>query len=200
MGEYAVYNNERVKIGTCEDMLYLRADQRRQVWAQPGNVDPIRDVNEIRFRFPWPDEDHIAPGGFDDPFRRLRVELKAPLGLEHHSVQFRAEQQGYLVSLPCPERPGAGKDASSYNVHRNGFAGATFLVQQRFHEGRLVAVFECVCGLRWRAPDLADAADAITGLLDQADDYERREDVTRAAWLRTVAHRIRDGYGEDDDQ
>ena len=31
MGEYANYMGERVKIGTCEDMLYLRWDQRHLV-------------------------------------------------------------------------------------------------------------------------------------------------------------------------
>ncbi len=27
MGEYAIYRGERIKIGTCEDMYYLRPDQ-----------------------------------------------------------------------------------------------------------------------------------------------------------------------------
>src|SRR5437016_4579142 len=62
MGEYAQYGGQDVKIGTCEDMYYLRYDQRWQVQALDGNVNPVLDVAHLRFRFPWPDEDTIPPG------------------------------------------------------------------------------------------------------------------------------------------
>lgn len=68
-----MYRGERRKIGTCEDMLYLRFDQRYLVKAKPGNVDPARDVKELRFRFPFPDEDSIQPGDFDEPDRSIEV-------------------------------------------------------------------------------------------------------------------------------
>jgi hypothetical protein len=54
MGEYALYKGQQIKIGTCETMYYLRADQAHLVTPLPGNVDPIKDADEIRFRFPSP--------------------------------------------------------------------------------------------------------------------------------------------------
>lgn len=192
MGEYANLKGtgERVKIGTCEDMLYLRYDQRNQVWAQHGNVDLVRHVDGIRFRFPWPDEDSVRPGSFDDPFRRLSVDLDAPEGFEHGMVQFVAQREGYNVCLPCPEGSSIlnPDGASVLRVHRNGFAGRTFLVQQAIRNGALVGIFQCVCGRAWNAPTLEDAAPAIAGLREQAERQKR-------PFLATVADRLEDGYG-----
>lgn len=213
MGEYAklVGTGEEVKIGTCEDMLYLRADQRHLVWPQYGNVNPqsAEDQKSIRFRFPWPDEDGIAPGGFDNPFRKLAVHQPPPEHVTHNLIQFRAAQ-GYNISLPCPEgNPGAvrydwGDEPIVAAVHRNGFAGATFLTQQAFRGGNLVPVFECVCGARWAAWDLADIAEAIEDLAKRAreadrlrrldPEYKRIGEDPRATWLRQIAMRIGAGY------
>ena len=44
MGEYAKYNNQEIKIGTCETMYYLRYEDRHKVKALKGNVDPVRDA------------------------------------------------------------------------------------------------------------------------------------------------------------
>lgn len=208
MGEYAklIGSGEEVKIGTCEDMLYLRADQRHRVWPQSGSVDPARDAAELRFRFPWPDEDNIGPGGFDDPFRKLRVDIAPPEGFEHGIVQFVASAAGYNVSLPCPEGP----SEHGLHVHRNGFAGASFLCQQRLIDGVLMAVFECACGRKWRAPTLVDAEPACTELLARAERQETLYDgkpnpvrplgaatielTTHGKFLVEVARRIREGY------
>jgi hypothetical protein len=58
MGEYARYNGSDIKIGTCEDMYYLRADQAHLVTAPvDGMLDPIKYAAQIRFRFPFPEED-----------------------------------------------------------------------------------------------------------------------------------------------
>lgn len=155
MGELALYKGERIKIGTCEDMYYLRFDQRHQVIALPGNVDPVKDAGELRFRFPWPDEDHIEPGGgfHDNGFgRAIRVEGLSPSpDVEHYSVQFSA-QNGYLVSLPCPE---SGKVIPGVRIHRNGYGGAVHLSSQRFRPGiGLVPVLRCGgCGTMWREED-----------------------------------------------
>jgi hypothetical protein len=55
MGEYATYNGENIKLGTCESMYYLRADQRHL-------ISGYRFDGGDRFRFPFPDEDDIEPG------------------------------------------------------------------------------------------------------------------------------------------
>lgn len=164
MGEYAKYMGQEIKIGTCEDMYYLRYDQRHSVSAITGSVDPRGpQALGIRFRFPWPDEDHIHPGSFDAYNRALTIYgLDMPEGVDHYRVQFRADA-GYLVSIPCPE----GKDHShGLKIARNGFAGAVRLVQQKLlANGRVVPVLQCGgCGAAWRVEEpeeiiqIADAA------------------------------------------
>lgn len=195
MGEYAMRGQERVKIGTCEDMLYLRADQRHAVYALSGNVDPVRDAAHLRFRFPWPTEDDVAPGAFEDPFYGISFHtVSVPDGVEHGNVQFCA-QVGYLVSLPCPESP-EGK-ASPLKVHRNGFQGAVKLVQQRLIDGKLVAICECGgCRTKYRLETLEDAQPLIDECLKQAAQWraEYRPDEHRARWYEEIAARIRAGY------
>ena len=174
MGEYATRRDtgERVKIGTCESMYYLRADQVRDVIAESGNVDPIADAAGIRFRFPFPDEDNVAPGNFDEYGRGLMIRgLAAPTGegWGHYSIQFKdTSGTGYLVSLPCPE---SGDDSHGLRVHRNGFVGAVSLVQQVWHDGLLVPVLQCRCGMAWRLRTKHDAAPLCDALLAMHDDY-----------------------------
>ena len=200
MGEYAQYNGEEIKIGTCEDMLYLRADQAHLVKPLPGNVDPVRDRDGIRFRFPFPDEDGKAPGDFDDCDRGQTLwGVKVPEGVDHYTVQFKASN-GYLVSLPCPEGP--QPEGQPYKIHRNGYGGSVKLVQQRYWEGRLVAVCQCKgCGAAYRLPDLEDAQPIIDELHREADRESRTAQQNDtpgneaiAQRLRTIADRVAAGY------
>jgi len=105
MGEYALYHNTCIKLGTCEDMQYLRADQAQLVTVLPGNVDPVREGEQIRFRFPFPDEDDVEPGAFTDPERSLTLnDVRPPEDLSHRPVRFTSEA-GYTTWLACPQGP-----------------------------------------------------------------------------------------------
>jgi hypothetical protein len=199
MGEYAVRRSdgERVKIGTCEQMYYLRADQIGDVDAEEGSVDPERHGREgsIRFRFPWPDEDGAAPGTFEDYSRSLVIPGYAPpteLADSHYPVQFTAKP-GYVCSLPCPE---SGNVPSGLRVNRNGFRGAARLVSQRYIDsGALVPVLQCACGMQWRVEDWRKGrriAAAIIGEAQRCERQTQREDA--GAFYRTVAERIMAGY------
>src|SRR5260221_7419635 len=135
MGEYARYNGQEVKIGTCENMYYLRADQARKVTPLPNSVDPVKDAASIRFRFPFPDEDSFEPGSgkFHDANYNRSVAIsgvEVPEGVEHSTIQF-SSGHGYLVSLPCPE----STEGKGFTFHHNGFAGAAHIVQQRCIDG-----------------------------------------------------------------
>jgi hypothetical protein len=194
MGEYARHNGERIKIGTCEDMYYLRADQARIVIPERGNVDPIADAAGIRFRFPFPDEDSKRPGDFDDHDRGIALYgLAVPEGVDHGHVQF-VSSRGFNVCLPCPESP-EGK-AFPHTIHRNGYPGPVRIVQQRVWEGHLALVLECGgCAHRWRCPELSDAGDVVTVLLDQAERTRRQDERdSRADWYQEIAARIVKGY------
>jgi hypothetical protein len=203
MGEYALYNGKRIKIGTCEDMYYLRADQTRQVYAQQGNVNPSssRDQKEIRFRFPWPDEDHIQPGAFENFGRAVAVYgVELPESIEHDNVQFSA-QAGYLISLPCPEGPEALKNLT---VHRNGFAGNFKIRQQAYRNGNLALIGSCGgCGAPFNLPTWKDAEPVVVACRAEADKALRiwissteQGDKPRAKWWDAIADRIAAGYPE----
>lgn len=209
MGEYAKFRGESVKIGTCEDMYYLRHDQRHQVEAEPGNVHPVRQATEIRFRFPFPDEDYIEPGAFDPYGRGVAVHgLQPPEGVEHYSVQFRADA-GYLLSLPCPESFPREANSSTLvnglNVVRNGFSGQVKIVQQRqLPDGTLAVVCQCGgCGAKWRLSTWEEAEPLVVALRSEADREARRfaptpegkEGNERAArFWHQMADRVTAGY------
>lgn len=91
MGEYALYEGQRIKIGTCEDMYYLRWDQAHLVKPLRGNADPFEDCEELRFRFPFPDEDDRAPGAFDDFDRGLFIPgIAVPSEVSHYGGECAA--------------------------------------------------------------------------------------------------------------
>lgn len=190
MGEYATYRNEQIKIGTCEELYYLRAEQWPLVIADLGGCDEATYLKESRFRFPWPDEDDIEPGCFKDHDRSCLLRgLTAPEEIKtgHSSVQFSAPG-GYLCSLPCPE---SGTKLDGVTVHRNGFPGAVHLYAQRWWNGLLVGVLGCsACGARWRLETLADAEPAAVALRSEAD----RLGASQAGWYHTVADRLLAGY------
>ena len=157
MGEYAMYGGERTKIGTCEDLYYLRYDQRHSVQPLEGNINPASEDEQktIRFRFPFPDEDDATPGSFENYNRYVPVDgIKPPADLDHHSVQFTS-QVGYLVSIPCPE----GSAKTEFRVHKNGWRGDVLLTQQAIRGGVLAPIFMCGgCGAKWSEPDAAKVA------------------------------------------
>lgn len=208
MGEYATRKSdgEHVKIGTCEDMFYLRADQVGQIQRESGSLDPADPDTQtvIRFRFPWPSEDGTAPGDFEDPFRHVGLNLDVPDDVEHGTKQFSADG-GYLVSLPCPESA-EGKDLVRRNgltMHHNGYSGATRIVQQAYRNGNLALVCECAgCGYKWSLPTLAEVQPVLDALDEAAEYHSRRwritdpdgETIDPGAWWREIAQRIRAGY------
>lgn len=196
MGEYAKHNGHEVKIGTCEDMYYLRADQLPLVRAVPNSVNPVADRFELRFRFPWPDEDGIAPGQFEKAFDRSHGlhGVDVPADVEHHKIQF-SSGGGYLISLPCPEAPRTKELALSAGLtfHRNGFEGCVYIAQQRpvrRDDGTEVLALICKCGgcgSKYRLDTLAEAMPIITAARPQSS-------TASSAFWQAVADRIEAGY------
>jgi hypothetical protein len=216
MGEYAKNSmGQEIRIGTCEEMYYLRADQARKVRPMPGNVDPVRDAAELRFRFPFPDEDATEPGAFKDHDRGLVVEATLPESVEfdHGKIQFHGGP-GYLVMLPCPESKEGAALAEREGLHfgKNGWRGGTGnvkIMQQRLVEGRLVLICSCPsCDAKYRLPTMEDAAPVVEGCRTMAKRAERDAerwgarpgDVAvakqRAAMWLEIARRIEAGYND----
>lgn len=193
MSEFAEYNGKRIQIGTCEDLNYLRAEQWDRVTPVSGRADVAKYLKVVRFRFPWPDEDEIEPGMFEDFERSAPLwGLKAPPehAERHHTVQFVASA-GYQCALPCPE---SGKTIEGLRIQRHGFRGAVHLCQQRWWNGLLVGVLECgACGFVWRLETLDSAQPAIDALLSEAEEREQKS-AGSGEWFATVAERLRAGY------
>jgi len=180
MGEHVEYKGETIKIGTCENMYYLRADQVHLIegYEFEFNVD--------RFRFPFPDEDDIEPGQFEGPEHRrgwkipgyrLPAELS---GDEHGNVQFTSTA-GYVLSIPCPEQfgqPGLTvhvpltdepEQTVLLRVGRNGFNGQPVVSQQAWRNGLLVTMLRCgACRAIHRLDTLEDAAPVAQAFRDEA--------------------------------
>lgn len=167
MGEYARFNNDSIKIGTCEDMYYLRLSDAHRVQPVRGNVDPVKDKG-LRFRLPFPDEDDIQPGHYQEYNRGLRlyqmvkseVNPKQKFAADYSpdwlkeakpgSIQL-THDSGLLVNVPChhgvklPEITGA-------TVFWNGKSHSMELSSiKTLEDGSVVPVVKCRhCGEAWR--------------------------------------------------
>jgi hypothetical protein len=190
MGEYAKFAGKDIKIGTCEDMYYLRFDQRGYITATNGSVNPnsAKDQAVIRFRFPWPDEDKSLPGGNGpefDPFRTLRIDdVKSPEDADHSSIQFSA-RNGYLVSLPCPE---GTKQIDGLVIHKNGYGGAVHLFQNAVRSGKLVPVFQCgACQTMWRIEEESELEPYVKSMEARIE----RETGSSKTFYATVLERMK---------
>jgi len=200
------YTRNGDKMGTCEDMYYLRFQDRGRVTPESGSLDPANPkiVPVLRWRFPWPDEDHIQPCGGEYHDNGYSRAIAVPgynstsEDVEHGTVQFSA-QAGYLVSLPCPESP-------TYNgphIHRNGFRGSVLLRAQKYVEGvGLVPVLECGgCARMWRCEDVEDIERMAVAFRSEGDRRERRgaHNGTGEAdrvWWDAVADRLLAGIAQ----
>jgi hypothetical protein len=192
MGEYATHNGQSIKIGTCEDLYYLRFDQRHLVKAERNSVDVNNKQYEgsLRFRFPFPEEDTVEPGHFDDYKKSVTVPgYKAPETVEHYSIQF-TNPTGYNLSVPCPE----GHGPHPVQIHRNGWNGGVGVSQQKLVDGQLWTVCECrTCGGKWRCDE--ESGQAIATAFQQAATAEKaRKNTTTADYYNTIADRILAGY------
>ncbi len=193
MGEYAQFKGEQIKIGTCEDMYYLRFDQRAMVTAERGSVNPVTDAEALRFRFPFPDEDGLEPG--DGRFhengyhRGIGVHgFTAQTDVEHYTVQFVA-QAGYNVSLPCPESSAYAADQpANIRMHRNGCGAVVQLVAQRLIPGiGLVPILRCTaCGTMWREIERARIEQLVVSLRSEADSRGQAAD----GFYHVIADRV----------
>jgi len=162
MGEYAKYNNQEIKIGTCETMYYLRYEDRHKVKALKGNVNPVRDAEGLRFRVPLFSEDGIKPGHYtshvNDGIRLYKkqegncIDYDLTDG-EPGRIHFRDETSGLQVSIPCLHGYPTGKQdlGSDVRLGFNGYRSPSILKYLKVHGGLVVPVISCThCGKEWR--------------------------------------------------
>lgn len=180
MGEFATYNRQDVKIGTCEAMYYLRWDDRQKVQRLPGNADPSAHPEGLRFRIPWPDEDDNGPGNYE-PFRSELLPDCEPEGdLPPGTYQLHHPETGLLLNVDCHHGRKLPDTGPGVRAHWNGRPPHWFRLPSTgikcCPDGRLLPVIQCRgCGEMWRLDDwgpvLAAVADPV--LRDRLDAYSR---------------------------
>lgn len=196
MGEYAtLHNNDKVKLGTCESLYYMRADQiHHLVTAKHSDVPAsVKQAGEYgyRFRFPFPDEDHIPIGTFEDYSRGIDVPgLKfSDLSEDYEHRDIFIQGAGFDskitlgVSVVCP----FGDKEPKPQV-RSPFNGSEMqIVAQRHAEDGLMTVIRCrACNSMYRVP-FADAERIAVAFRSAADRGECEHG-------HTIADRILAGY------
>lgn len=111
MGENALYSGHTVKIGTCEQMYYLRWGQRHRVTPVQGSLDPC-NTEGLYWRLPLPEEDNIPPGGYRSHLAGFKLfqtdnhgysKWFAPDDLKDAEPGFLQlkHESGLLVNVPC---------------------------------------------------------------------------------------------------
>jgi hypothetical protein len=217
-----ISDGERIKIGTCESMYYLRFDQRGDVqYPWPTLSDDPEQLDPFLYRFPDPHEDGTKPGEYDGAWGGIKLSIPGFWGqfegVEHGVIQATA-RNGYLFNLPCPEgKPDLyrGPYAEAPQAHRNGGTTTLVITAQRWYAGRLVLVISCAgCDHQIRLPELTDALPVLEALqregdakLQEAKRYwggpdtseEQRAQIQanmarRAGYWFEVAKRITAGY------
>ena len=169
MGEYATRraDGQKIKIGVCEDMFYLRIEDSDKVDPISGNVDASVQPG-LRFRLPYPDEDSFEVGEAEDYSRCLRLYRTVDDGRHEWSeeyspdfvatdtrpafIQLRHEESGLTLSVPChhgTRLPDVGLKARA-SWHGKAHSIVLYAVK-RETRGEVVPIIRCRhCGLLWR--------------------------------------------------
>lgn len=159
MGEYAtrIKDGERVKLGSCEDLFYCRWNQRYDVTDFPGTM-------ERRFwHLPFPDEDYIPVGDFEDYegwkrnyYSALHQSFAEKLKEEENimakpgSVTLRHEESGLQVRIPCFHGIKLPDNIGDCAVTWNGYCFPVRMAAVKNYEKELRIVAGCTaCGRIW---------------------------------------------------
>lgn len=214
MGEYIKLYGEPYKIGTCENLYYIRfADLAELVRLghpemQEGNHHPrvyLKDNSGFRFRFPFPDEDRPTMRERLDLYqttprfdRGLMIPYPAHLrGEDHYTVDYTVTSGSFTAILrgqACPYSKPVEDGAQEWQItlaplHIRGLDVAE-LVFQRLIDGQLWPVFRCPwCGSMWRT-DEEDTLTLARHVEDQVNRYpvfdETRDEIKTAMQRMTA--------------
>ena len=174
MGEYAKHNGQRVKIGTCESMYYLRFEDRFSVRKEPDSLDPATETN-LFWRLPFPDEDAIQPGHYEQYNRgSVLTTFTDPGTAETPGTLQVSHPMGLLLNVACyhgEKLPEASKD---FKPHWNGKGNFFELAFIKNAENSILPVVRCrACGHMWSYSSWDDILPQIhdEGLRERLEKY-----------------------------
>jgi hypothetical protein len=183
MGEYAkrISDGERIKIGTCESMYYLRYEDRHLVSKLPDSLDPATETG-LFWRLPHPDEDGIRPGDYENYHRGVILHGFSDPGLAENPGTVQFHKFGMLVNVPCHHGEKLPENTGDIRVFFNGKEDLYELTSiKNCADGTFRAVIECrACGKCWSSDDWDDILKRIT-------DHELRERLKKYADVKATA-------------
>lgn len=156
MGEYIKRNKTEYKIGTCENLYYTtfqeykKAFKNGELSSMGGNDTPANYLNgSYRFRFPFPDEDHVKMFGIYPDFdKSILFKIPKTAGIEicHGETFFRTDNTvkhapAVGFNLPCIQ----SKDFTLKKYDWSYTANFTIfeIVQQKPIDGQLQVIVRC---------------------------------------------------------
>ena len=152
MGEYTKINGEQVKLGTCENLYYMRFEQLKQLDAE-ARAEYGDESQGYRYRFPFPEEDTRQLGNYEDhnKMRIYNVTSKPELcaDMDHNTIcsSHSAPGGGYNINIinDCPMSKEFKGKSSPRDWRIIG------ICQQKQVNGELWTVVECpYCGAKSR--------------------------------------------------
>jgi len=171
MGEYAIRKSDgvEIKIGTCESMYYLRLEDKYKVDLNHPKHGQM-GVFGWFWRLPFPDEDNVLPGDYENYNRSLHLwkyEDNPPLSRKNapYSVSFSDPEtvsdpgliqlkhdSGLLVNVKCYHGEQLPQGNDDFQPHWNGKSHAFELSSLRTTEtGDVWPVVKCrFCDHAWR--------------------------------------------------
>lgn len=154
MGEYGLTETgERIKIGTCSEMLYLRYEDRHRIRPASEKFDH-RIETGLLWRIPFPDEDNVQPGYYESE-RCLMLPYdfeKEMKGCENHPGRFqlRNENLGIQVSMKCYHNAKLPENTEDYRACWNGKGPAFSLTSIKNTKDGIRFIVSCNgCGESW---------------------------------------------------
>lgn len=205
MGEYITLDGQDFKLGTCEDLYYIRhADLTAAVKAgrtsyRPGNAQPAGYLEPgWRFRFPFPDEDGKAPGTYEDFDRGLLIGVPVDYygpDFEHYQIghTISARGGGYQVgaSNPCPASP-AWVQSGRKAPETYGFFPLEIVRQKTMEGGEVWPVCRCGwCGSMFRLD--YEEASKLCAVIEKGYIANEKEEHRRTYWAE-VCRRLLAGF------
>jgi hypothetical protein len=154
MSEYAKIDGIEVKIGTCENMRYIRYDEVDRCRAMPGSITAAemkKHRGKLAFRFPFPSEDNakgedIAKRGMSDSPVVIRMPFALPEG-HHKSATIACGDRGmgrggaYNVNMkvPCP----CSEEGRKMTISKEPDGTIARIDSEWFIDGEWVTMFRC---------------------------------------------------------
>jgi hypothetical protein len=167
MGEFARIDGHTRKVGTCDNMYYLRLEDAARATPEPGSISPTLDG--MKYRLPFPDEDEVPAGNYQPWNRgqRLFQTIPTPDGLpdrrewwsdpsaadDFGTVQTR-HPCGLLVNVACYHGERLPEPAGGFQAFWNGKEPSFYeLTAVKRLVGEVFGVVTCTaCRKAWRYP------------------------------------------------